>query len=190
MNTHATRPTVSSSEVEVLEALQSEPVRGRVGQHAVHAEVRADERPQHDDRERAEQRERQLRLMARLPPGDHRRQEDPGSDERRRHPEDRELDVPGPHEVVREDRGEVKAEEVGDLGAVVLRGRADERLKEKQRGHDEEEPRRRALGRRQRDVTGRAEAQRRLLATVPAQPPTPAAERGEEQADAGEQRDE
>jgi hypothetical protein len=72
-------------EVEVLEALQPVPVRRGVGEHAMHAEVRADERAGHDDGERAEQGERELVLIARLAPGDHRRREDPRGDERRPH---------------------------------------------------------------------------------------------------------
>ena len=90
-------------EVEVLEALQAEPVRRRVLEHAVDAEVGADQRAEDDDRERAEQRERELALAARLAPGDHRREEDAGRDERGRDPEDRQLHVPGAHQVVGED---------------------------------------------------------------------------------------
>ncbi len=176
-------------EVEVLEALQPEPVRCRVGEHAMHAEVGADERPEHDHRERAEQREGELALVARLAAGDHRRQEDPGRYERRRDPEDRELDMPGPHEVVREHRREVEAEEVGDLRAVVLRRRAGDRLQQEERRHDEEEPRRRPLRRRQRDVARLAEAERRLLAAVPPQARAPPPERREQQAHPGQQRD-
>ena len=85
--------------------------------------------------------------------------------------------------------GEVEAEEAVDLRAVVLRGRADERLDQEQRRHHEEEPRARALRRRQRDVAGRAERQRRLLAAVPAEPTAPAAEDREQDADPAEQRD-
>ena len=98
-------------EVEVLEALQAEPVRRRVLEHAVDAEVGADQRAEHDDGQRAEQREGELALVLGLAPGDHRREEDPGRHERRRDPEERELDVPGAHQVVREDLREVEAEE-------------------------------------------------------------------------------
>ena len=155
----------------------------------MHAEVGADQRPEDDDRERAEQREGELALVLRLAPGDHRRQEDAGRDERGRHPEQRELDVPGAHQVVREDLRQVEAEEAVDLGAVVLRRGADERLEQEQRRHHEEEPRGRALRRRQRDVAGRAERERRLLAAVPAEPAPPAPEGAEQQADAAQQRD-
>ena len=176
-------------QVEVLEALQPEPVRRGALEHAVDAEERADQGAEDDDRQRAEQRERELALMPRLAPGDHRREEDPGGHERRRDPEQRELHVPGAHQVVREDLREVEAEEARELGAVVLRGGADERLDQEQRGHHEEEPRARALRRRQRDVAGRAERQRGLLAPVPAEPPAPAAEGREQQPDPAEQRD-
>ena len=74
-------------------------------------EERADQRSEDDDGERAEEGERELALVLRLPPRDHRREEDPGRDERGRDPEDRELHVPGAHEVVREDAREVEPEE-------------------------------------------------------------------------------
>ena len=128
--------------------------------------------------------------MLRLAPGDHRREEDPGGDERRRDPEDRELDVPGAHQVVREDLGEVEAEEAGELGAVVLRwprrpasgaGTAPAITKKNQR--------RRALRRRQRDVAGRAERERRLLAPVPAETQPQRPKTREQEPDAAEQRD-
>ena len=138
-------------------------------------EERPDQRAEDHDRQRAEQRERELALVPGLAPGDHRRQEDPGGDERRRDPEQRELHVPGAHQVVREDLREVEAEEARELRPVVLRGGADERLDQEQRRHHEEEPRARALRRRQRDVARRAERQRGLLAPVPARAAGPSA---------------
>jgi hypothetical protein len=95
--------------------------------------------------------------------------------------------VPGAHQVVREDAGEVDAEEVGEVGAVMLGGGAGDRLDQEQRRHHEEEPGGRALARGQCDVAGRAEAERRLLAPVPAEG-APAPVRGEQQPDAAEQR--
>ena len=146
-------------EVEVLEALQAEPVRRGVLEHAVDAEVGADQRAEDHDGERAEQREGELALMLGLAAGDHRRQEDAGGDERRRDPEQRELDVPGAHQVVREDLREVEAEEA----RRSRRGSAGEAAPtnvwmQEQRRHHEEEPRGGALRGRERDVAGRAEA--------------------------------
>ena len=146
-------------EVEVLEALQPEPVRGRVLQHAVDAEVGADQRPEHDDGQRAEQREGELALVPGLAPGDHRRQEDPGGDERGRHPEQRELDVPGAHQVVGEDLRQVEAEEArrsrrgsaGEAAPTSVWIRNSAAITKKNHA-------RRALRRRERDVAGRAEA--------------------------------
>ena len=96
--------------------------------------------------------------------------------------------MPGAHQVERERRGQIDAEEVGDLGAIVLGGRTDDRLEHEQSGHHEEEPGACALGRRKRDVARRPEAQGRLLAAVPAKE-VPASERAEEQADSSQQRD-
>ena len=119
---------------------------------------------------------------------DHRRQEDAGRHERGRDPEQRQLHVPGPHQVVREDLREVEAEEAAELRAVVLRRGADERLDQEQRRHHEEEPGARPLRRRQRDVAGSAERQRGLLAPVPAEE-APAPEDAEQDPDPAEQRD-
>ena len=104
MNTHTNRPDreqhlPDAREVEVLEALQAEPVGRGVAEQAVDAEERADQRAEDDHGEGAEQQEGELALAARLAPGDHRRQEDAGRDERRGDPEDRELHVPGAHQV-------------------------------------------------------------------------------------------
>ena len=63
----------------------------------------ADQAAEDDDREGAEQAEGELALALRLAPGDHRRQEDPGREERGGDKEDRQLHVPGAHEVVGED---------------------------------------------------------------------------------------
>ena len=126
--------------------------------------------------------------MLGLAPGDHRREEDAGRDERRRDPEQRELDVPGAHQVVGEDAREVEAEEAADVGPVVLARRPDERLDQEQRRHHEEEPGAGALRRREGDIAGRAERQRRLLAPVPAEE-APAAEDAEQDPDPAEQRD-
>jgi hypothetical protein len=126
-------------------------------------------------------------LPARLAARDHRRQEDARGDIRRRDEEDRELHVPRAHEVEREPRGEVDAEEARQVGPVVLRGGAYERLHEEERRHHEEEPGRGALRGREGDVARRPEGKRRLLAAVPAQE-APAAEGGEEEPDPAEQR--
>ena len=58
--------------------------------------------------------------MARFAAGDERHQEDPGRQERRRDPEQRELDVPRPREVVGEQPGQIQAEEFRQIGAVMF----------------------------------------------------------------------
>ena len=123
----------------------------------------------------------------RLAAGDHRRQEDAGGHERGGDEEDRQLHVPGADQVVGEDLGDVDAEEAAELGAVVLGHAADQGLEQEQRRHHEEEPGGGPLGRGERHVAGGAEAERRLLAALPAEPPAP--EGGEQDPDAAEQRD-
>ncbi len=115
IQTHAEDPDreqdlPEATEIEVLEALVAEPLGGS-RRPAVNAGELADQAAADDEGERAEQGVRQQVLALRLALGDHRRQEDPGGQERRRDEEDRELHVPGAHEVVREPGGEVDAEE-------------------------------------------------------------------------------
>jgi hypothetical protein len=145
----------------------------------VDARELAGEAARDDDDERAQEPEREPALPPRLPLRDHRREEDPGREVRGRDEEDRQLEMPGPDEVVRQPVGEVEAKEARDLGAIVLRRGADEGLDEKQRRHGKEEPDGRALRRGERDVTGRSKRERLLLAPVPTEK-TPASESPEE----------
>ena len=57
---------------------------------------------------------------ARLAPRDHRGEEDAGGHERCRDPEDRQLHVPGAHQVEGQQLGQVDPEEARQLGPVVL----------------------------------------------------------------------
>jgi hypothetical protein len=192
MNTQTNRPIESSlpyaREVEVLEALEAEPVPGRAAQQIVNAEERPDQRSEDDHSERAEQEKGELALSSRLAPGDHRRQEDAGRDERGGNPEDRQLHVPGAHQVEGEDLGKVDAEEARQLRPIVLRGGPDERLDHEQGRHHEEEPGAGALGRGERHVAGGPERQRGLFATVPAED-VPAPEGREQEADSAQKGD-
>ena len=116
----------------------------------------------------AEQHVDQHGLLPGLPPGDEGRQEDPRGQEPRRGPEQGQLHVPGAGQVVREQLGEVEAEEAQDVGPVVLGRRPQQRLDQEQGGDGEEEPGRRALGRGQRHLPRLTERDRRGLRAVPA----------------------
>ncbi len=96
--------------------------------------------------------------------------------------------MPGAHQVEGQELGEVDPEEVVQLGPVVLRRGADQHLDHEQRGHHEEEPGAGALSGGEGHVARLAEAQRGLFAAVPAED-VPAAEGGEQQPDAAQQRD-
>ena len=61
-------------------------------------------------------------LATRLATGDEWRQEDAAGEEGRRSPEQGQLQVPGASQVVGQDRGQIEAEEVDQVGAVVLDG--------------------------------------------------------------------
>ncbi len=104
------------------------------------------------------------------PPGDHRRQEDPGRHERGRDEEDRELHVPGADQVEGQRLGDVDPEEAPEVGPVVLGGSADHGLEQEEACHRKKEPGRRPLGRSQGHVPGQSEAELRLLPTLPAEP--------------------
>ena len=107
-------------QIQVLEALEAEPVRRSVPEQPVYAEEGADQRAEYHHGQRAEQHEGELALSPRLAPSDHRREEDAGGHEGGRHPEQSQLHVPGAHQVEREGLGEVDAKEAGQLGPVVL----------------------------------------------------------------------
>ena len=83
-----------AAEVEVLEPLDAED-RAVLAEPAVDAAELADQAAEDDDGERREQPVGEPVLAARLAPGDHRRQEDAGREERGRDEEDRELHVEG-----------------------------------------------------------------------------------------------
>ena len=82
-----------------------------------------------------------------LSPGDHRNEEDAGGEEAGGDPEERQLHVPGAHQVVGEDLVQRDAEEAAEVGAVVLGSSPHEGLHEEQPGHGEEEVRRGPLRR-------------------------------------------
>src|SRR5829696_5146686 len=137
---------------------------------------------------KAEQREGEPVLSPGLPASNHRGEEDPGCQKRGRHPEDRQLHVPGAHEVVREPLREIHPEEARQVSPVVLRCRPHHRLDEEQHCHYQKEPRARPLRRRERHVARCAEGEGRLLASVPAEK-VPPAEGREEEPDAAQQGD-
>ena len=72
-------------------------------------------------------------LNLRLAPADHRRQEDSGGQERSGDPEDRQLQMPGARDIEGQNPRQIDSEETRDLGAVVLRRGADQRLQQEQR---------------------------------------------------------
>ena len=160
-----------------------------VGDHPVDGQRLADQRAEHHHRDRAEQHVRQQALTARLAAGDERHQEDAAGQKRRRSPEQRQLHVPGPGQVVRQHPGQIQAEERRQVGPVVLGGRAQQRLRQEQHRHDREEPDGGPLGRRQAHLAGLAERQRGRLGAVPADLLAPPAVDGEHDPDAAEQRD-
>ena len=108
-----------AAEVEVLEPLDAKD-RAVVAEPAVDAAELADQAAEDDDRECREQPVGEPVLAPRLAPRDHWREEDPSRKERGRDEEDCELDVEGASEVERQQLGQIDAEEVSELSAVML----------------------------------------------------------------------
>ena len=139
-----------------------------------------------DDHQRAEEEVGEHVLAAwLLASGDHRGEEDAGGQERRDHPEDRQLHVPGAHDVEGQEAVAVEAEEPTDLGPVVLAGHPDQRLDEEHRRHRQEEPGCRLLRRGERHPIRCPERQLLLVAAVPTEP-VPPSEHRQQRPDADE----
>ena len=97
--------------------------------------------------------------------------------------------MPGADQVVRQPAAQVETEEAGQIGAVVLAGRAHQGLDDEQQPDHQEEVGARPLGGCDRDIVGAAERDGVGLATAPAHALAPAPERGEQHADAHQQHD-
>src|SRR4029453_9609225 len=107
----------------------------------VDPEPLADEAAGHDHGERAEEDEHAAALSWRLRAADERCEEEAARDPCGGDPEDGELEMPGPEEVVRKPAGEIEAVECSRLHAVVRKRPAGEGLEEEEhRHHREEEP--------------------------------------------------
>src|SRR6516164_7691613 len=105
--------------------------------------------------------------MLRLSAGYHRRKEYSRRQKRRRHPKNRELKMPGAHQVEWKDDGQINAEEVREFRSIMFRGAAHQRLYQKQQRHHRKETGAGALTWRQRHLTWRAKRKRLLLAPMP-----------------------
>src|SRR5215831_19950304 len=101
--------------------------------------------------------------MLRLSPCYHRREEYSRCQKRRRHPKNRELNMPGAHQVEWKDDGQINAEEVREFRSIMFRGTAHQSLYQKQHGHHRKETGAGALTWRQSDLTRRAKRKRLLL---------------------------
>src|SRR5215831_16767418 len=124
--------------------------------------------------------------ILRLSTGYHRREEYSRRQKRCRDPENRELNMPGAHQVEWKDDCQIDAEEVREFRSIMFRGATHQRLYEKQHGHHRKETGGGALPWRQSHLTRRAKRERLLLAPMPTQE-IPSAERCEQQPDATQQ---
>ena len=189
-----TRPTASSSCQKRPRSRYSEPwwpsQNQSVAQAVVDAQPLADQAAEDDDGEGDEQHEDARPLPARLGAADDRREEEAARHPGGGDPEDGELEVQGPQQVVGEEPREVEAVEGARLDAVVGEGAAGERLEQEQQRDDAEVEADRLLARGQGPAGERAvvrvPARRRA---VPAEV-VEAADGEQDGAEAAEQRDE
>src|SRR5262245_12596885 len=112
--------------------------------------------------------------MLRLSTGYHRREEYSRRQKGRRHPENRQLNMPGAHQVEWKNDGQIDAEEVREFRSIMFRGTTHQRLYQKQHGHDRKETGGGALAWSQGHLTGCAKRERLLLAPMPTQEIPPA----------------
>jgi hypothetical protein len=176
-----------AAKIEVLETLGAEP-RPSTLNPALNSCVFASQASENDDDQSAEQSEGKPVLTARLPSGNHGREENAGGQKRGGNPENRKLNMPGARDVKGQDAREFETKKVRNVSAVVLRSASEQRLQGKQEGHDQEEPAARSLRRGQRHLVRRTERNLLVLPAVPAQE-IPAAKRREQKADASQQSD-
>src|SRR5450759_3786718 len=137
-----------AAEVQVLRALVAEPEPKRT-QAIVDAQPLAAEAPEDDDREGHKKREGARSLPARLGAADDRREEEAASNPRGGDPEDGELKVERPQQVVGEDPREVDPVEGAGLDTIVGEGAARQRLQQEQQGDHAEVEADRLLARSQ-----------------------------------------
>ncbi len=136
---HGQQQLPETAQVEVLAALVAQP-EPQAAQVAVDARELPEEAAEDHDGQGAEEQEHAGLLALGLDPAHERRQEETPAHPGRGDPEDRQLEVPGPREVVRQDACEVEAVEAPGFDAVVRQGAAQGRLaQEQQRHHREEE---------------------------------------------------
>ena len=188
---HGERELPEPSEVQVFPALRADPPGGggRLDDVAV-AQRLAGERADDHDHQRDEQDAGELALMRRLRPSDHRGEKDPDRQIRGRDEEQRELQVPGPGQVIGEPGRDVDPEEGRRLGVVVGVRAAAQPLEQEQPGHHQEEPDGGPLSGREAHLVGRAKrdlARRRPAGVLRPAERLEAAERQQRQADPAEQ---
>ena len=100
-------------------------------QPAVDAGVFTRQAAEYHERERAQQGASQPVLPAWFTAGNYRYEENACCQVRRGHPEDGELQVPGPGDVEGQYRSQIDAEEIRDVRAVMLGGAAQQALQQK-----------------------------------------------------------
>lgn len=109
-------------------------------------------------------------MAARLPSCNDWHNEDPGRQKRRGNPEYRQLDVPGAHNVKRQDRRNIDAEKSFRFGAIMRNEASGEGLQEEQQRRDEQKPDDGSLGRRHGHLIDRTKLDRCGCRVAPAEP--------------------
>jgi hypothetical protein len=144
----------------------------------------------HHQNQRAEQGDRQLRLVARFAAGDHRGQKDPHGQKGRRSEKEGQLQMPHARKIVGDPLVHRQAVKTVRLDVVVGIEASQQTLGQKQAGDHQEIPGGGALGAGQLDLAGRPKGQviRLGIGAVPAQNVV-ASDEEKEQAGASQQGD-
>ena len=115
-----------AAELEILPALVAEP-EPRLAQQLGDAGPFAEQAADRDEDDGAEQKMDGGALPGRLVAAQHAGDEQRAADIGRRDPEDGELQMPGAEQIARQERGQIDAEEVAGLGAVMRDATAERR---------------------------------------------------------------
>ena len=108
-----------SSQVEIFPALMPHPEPEPLSEPALDPGILTRKAPKDDHGYGKEQHERERALPPGLPPGNDRRNENPGRQVGRGHPKDRELDMPGAQNIKGEHVRQIKTKKRAWLRAIV-----------------------------------------------------------------------
>ena len=128
-----------TAEVQVLETLTAKP-GPQLRQPSMDPDELPDQGAEDHNRQRNKQGIGKPVLTSWLSPCNHRCKKDSSRQKASGHPKNSELKMPSPGDVERDHRCKIDAEEVRDVGAIMLAGSAEKSLKEEKHCHYQKKP--------------------------------------------------